>query len=79
MTRSSICKLLLASVTVALGIKTWRAANTAGPQIVTTSSLFRHEQLGTQSNQTPTNPDVETRLDIHFSSRGRPAPPRYTQ
>lgn len=79
MTRSSICKLLLASAAMALGIKTWRAANAAGPQIVTTSSLFGHEQLDTRSNQTPTNPDVETRLDIHFSSRGRPAPPRYKQ
>lgn len=79
MTRRSIYKLLLASAAMALGIKAWRVANAAGPQVIATSSLFRHEQLDTRGNQTPTNPDVEARLDVHFSSRGRPAPPRYEQ
>ncbi|MGB4762346.1 MAG: hypothetical protein WBP12_03245 [Candidatus Saccharimonas sp.] len=48
-----------------------------GPRIITTSSLVRHEQFYTQSNETPPDPDAQKRLDIHFSSPGRPAPPHY--
>ncbi len=77
MTRSSIYRLLLASATAALVVKAWRVTKAAGPQIIATPSIVGYGQCDAQSNQTPTNPDVEARLDIHFSSRGRPAPPRY--
>ena len=77
MTRSSIYRLLLATAAVALGVKAWRATRVTGPQIIATPSVVGYGQCDAQSNHTPTNPDVEARLDIHFSSRGRPAPPRY--
>ena len=79
MVRSSFYRIVIAAAAVALGVKAWRATRVASPQIIGAPSFVEYGQSDTQRNQTPTDPDVKARLDIHFSSRGRPAPPRYKQ